>query len=64
MMPDLYSGETKALLLELSITPLSKGYHSLFSVDVEYTDVRESLELVRLTAGFGATCDNEQVSTR
>lgn len=42
-----------------SIAPLNKGYHPLFSVEVEYTDVRGSLEIVRLTAGFGATCDSE-----
>jgi len=59
MMPDLYSGETKTLLLELSIAPLTKGYHPLFSMEVDYTDVRESLEIVRLTASFGATCDCE-----
>ena len=59
IMPDLYSGETKNLLLELTLAPLSKGYHPLFSVDVEYIDVRESLELVRLTAYFGANCDSE-----
>jgi Ca-activated chloride channel family protein len=63
MMPDLYSGEIKVLLLELSIASLSKGYHSLFSVEVEYTDVRESLEIVRLTAAFGATCDSEGTMT-
>ncbi len=63
IIPDVYSGETKVLLLELAIDPLPKGQHPLFSVEVEYTDVRESMELVRVTASFGANCDTEETMT-
>ncbi|PHJ38480.1 hypothetical protein P378_09390 [Desulforamulus profundi] len=49
-LPDIYSGETKILLLELVILPLAEGTHKLFSVELDYADVRENLALVNLKA--------------
>lgn len=49
-LQDIYSGETKLLLLELVISPLAVGEQRLLSVEVDYADVRENLALVNLQA--------------
>lgn len=58
-LPDIYSGETKILLLELVISPLTEGTHKLLSVELAYADVRENLALVNLKAELGVNASAE-----
>ncbi|CCO07645.1 vWA domain-containing protein [Desulforamulus hydrothermalis] len=58
-LPDIYSGETKILLLELVILPLAEGTHKLLSVELDYADVRENLALVNLKADLSVNASAE-----
>jgi len=49
-LPDIYSGETKRILLELLISPRAEGSHKLLDLELEYFDVRKNLALVSLNA--------------
>lgn len=69
-LPDIYSGETKALVLALSAAPQQAGPHPLLELELEYADVRDNLKLVRLQAVLsvdfnsgakGAAVDNLEV---
>lgn len=51
-LPDIFSGETKLLLVELFISPRAEGTHHLLDLTLEYADVRENLGLVSLQAGL------------
>lgn len=58
-LPDIYSGETKILLLELVISPLAEGAHKLLNVELDYADIRENLALVNLKADLNVTASTE-----
>ncbi|ABO50756.1 von Willebrand factor, type A [Desulforamulus reducens MI-1] len=58
-LPDIYSGESKLLLLELLISPLTEGNHKLISVELDYADVRKSLALVNLKAELSINASAE-----
>ncbi len=49
-LPDIYSGESKIILVELVISPHDEGSHKLLDLELEYADVRENLALVSLKA--------------
>ncbi|WP_066638535.1 vWA domain-containing protein [Desulfolucanica intricata] len=51
-LPDIYNGETKILIMELSISPHSEGSHDLLNLELDYTDVRKNLALINLKAGL------------
>lgn len=51
-LPDMYSGESKIILLELVISPREEGTHNLLSMELDYADVRENLALINLQAGL------------
>lgn len=64
-LPDIYSGETKILLMELLISPRPEGVHNIIGLELEYADVRNNLALVNLTAslnvGFNANAADDPV---
>ncbi|MDD2554218.1 MAG: VWA domain-containing protein [Desulfotomaculaceae bacterium] len=51
-LPDIYSGESKIILVELVISPREEGRHKLLDLELEYADVRENLALVSLKASL------------
>jgi len=51
-LPDIYSGETKILLMELVISPHDDGGQNIIEVELDYADVRNNLALVNLKAGL------------
>jgi len=53
-LPDIYSGESKIILIELVISPQQEGSYNLLNLVVDYADVRKNLALVHLKAGLDA----------
>jgi len=53
-LPDIYSGETKIILIELVISPQQEGSRNLLNLEVDYADVRKNLALVHLEVGLDA----------
>ncbi|NLI12633.1 MAG: VWA domain-containing protein, partial [Peptococcaceae bacterium] len=58
-LPDIYSGETKIVLLELQVSPLKEGTHRLIDFELEYADVRQNLAFVNLKASLEVACTEE-----
>ena len=51
-LPDIYSGETKSILLALNVVPNPEGENQLLEIEMEYADVRQNLALVKLKAAL------------
>jgi Ca-activated chloride channel family protein len=51
-LPDIYSGETKIILVELLVSPRAEGSHKLLDLELVYADVRKDLALVSLNASL------------
>ena len=51
-LPDIYSGETKSIILALNVVSNPEGANQLLEMEIEYADVRENLALVNLKANL------------
>ncbi|NPV89947.1 MAG: VWA domain-containing protein [Firmicutes bacterium] len=51
-LPDIYSGETKTIVMALNVVPNPQGVNQLLEMEIEYADVRRNLALVNLKANL------------
>ncbi|MDH7480070.1 MAG: VWA domain-containing protein, partial [Syntrophomonadaceae bacterium] len=56
-LPDIYSGETRSLVLALSVSAQPEGRQTLLEIELEYADVRHNLKLVKIQACLEADFD-------
>ena len=58
-LPDIYSGETKIILIKLVISPQEEGSTNLLKLELDYADVRKNLALVHLEASLDANFSSD-----